>query len=35
LRYALNYGEMRFPVLQQFLDDSKSDWSHKGELSAE
>lgn len=33
LRYALNYGEMRFPVLQQFLEDSKSEWSHKGEAS--
>jgi thiol-disulfide isomerase/thioredoxin len=33
LRYALNYGEVRFPVLQQFLDDSKSEWSHKGEPS--
>jgi thiol-disulfide isomerase/thioredoxin len=31
LRYALNYGEMRFSVLQQFLADSKSEWSHKGE----
>ena len=31
LRYALNYGEVRFPVLQQFLEDSKSEWSHKGE----
>jgi thiol-disulfide isomerase/thioredoxin len=31
LRYALNYGEIRFPVLQQLLDDSKSEWSHKGE----
>jgi thiol-disulfide isomerase/thioredoxin len=28
LRYALNYGEIRFPVLQQFLTDSDSDWSH-------
>src|SRR3982074_36659 len=35
LRYALNYGEVRFPVLQQFLEDSKSEWSHKGEKSAE
>ncbi len=26
LRYALNYGEIRFPVLQQFVADSKSDW---------
>ena len=28
LRYALNYGEVRFEVLQQFLQDTKSDWSH-------
>ena len=35
LRYALNYGEVRFPVLQQFLADSQSEWSHKGELSIE
>jgi thiol-disulfide isomerase/thioredoxin len=35
LRYALNYGEVRFPVLQQFLEDSKSEWSHKGEKSEE
>src|SRR5438034_1955806 len=33
LRYALNYGEVRFPVLQQFLEDSKSEWSHKVEPS--
>jgi len=33
LRYALNYGEVRFPVLQEFLQDSKSEWSHKGEGS--
>jgi thiol-disulfide isomerase/thioredoxin len=33
LRYALNYGEVRFPLLQQFLEDSKSEWSHKGEPS--
>jgi hypothetical protein len=31
LRYGLNYGEVRFPVLQQFLEDSESEWSHKGE----
>ena len=31
LRYALNYGEVHFDVLQQFLEDSKSEWSHKGE----
>ena len=35
LRYALNYGEMRFPVLEQFLADSKSEWSHKGEPKLE
>jgi thiol-disulfide isomerase/thioredoxin len=35
LRYALNYGEVRFPVLQQFLQDSQSEWSHKGEPSIE
>jgi thiol-disulfide isomerase/thioredoxin len=35
LRYALNYGEVRFPVLQQFLIDSQSEWSHKGEPSIE
>jgi thiol-disulfide isomerase/thioredoxin len=33
LRYALNYGEVRFPVLQQFLTDSQSEWSHNGEAS--
>ena len=26
LRYALNYGEVRFPVLQQFLEDSNAEW---------
>jgi thiol-disulfide isomerase/thioredoxin len=31
LRYALNYGEVHFDVLQQFLEDTKSEWSHKGE----
>src|SRR6478736_7648893 len=31
LRYALNYGEVRFRVLQQFLADSESEWSHIGE----
>ena len=35
LRYALNYGEIRFPMLQQFLADSQSEWSHKGEPSIE
>jgi len=31
LRYALNYGEVRFDVLQQFIEDSKNEWSHTGE----
>jgi thiol-disulfide isomerase/thioredoxin len=35
LRYALNYGEVSFPVLQQFIEDSKSEWSHKGEPKIE
>jgi thiol-disulfide isomerase/thioredoxin len=35
LRYALNYGEVRFPVLQQFIEDSRSEWSHKGEPKIE
>jgi thiol-disulfide isomerase/thioredoxin len=35
LRYALNYGEVRFPMLQQFLEDSNSEWSHKGEPKLE
>jgi thiol-disulfide isomerase/thioredoxin len=34
LRYALNYGEVNFDVLQQFLEDSKSEWSHKGEKAS-
>ncbi len=34
LRYALNYGEVRFPVLQQFLEDSNNEWSHEGEPAA-
>ena len=33
LRYALNYGEVRFEVLQQFLADSVSEWSHKDEAA--
>lgn len=28
LRYALNYGEVRFDVLQQMLADSNSEWEH-------
>ncbi len=35
LRYALNYGEVRFELLQQFLADSQSEWSHKGEPAIE
>ncbi len=26
LRYALNYGEVRFEVLQQFLQDANAEW---------
>ena len=29
LQYAMNYGEIRFPILQQFLSDSRDEWSHK------
>jgi thiol-disulfide isomerase/thioredoxin len=25
-RYALNYGEIRFPILQQLVDDSQAKW---------
>jgi len=35
VHYALNYGEVHFPVLQQFLEDSQSEWSHKGEPSVQ
>ncbi len=28
LRYALNYGEIRFPMLQQMISDSNSGWDH-------
>ncbi len=35
LRYALNYGEVRFDVLKQFIDDSNNEWSHKGEPKLE
>jgi thiol-disulfide isomerase/thioredoxin len=35
LRYAINYGEMRFPVLQQFLEDSRSEWSHEKEAGTQ
>ena len=31
LRYALNYGEVRFDMLQQFIEDSRNEWSHQGE----
>ncbi|HEY1847797.1 MAG TPA: TlpA disulfide reductase family protein [Opitutaceae bacterium] len=26
LRYAMNYGELRFPMLQQFIKDSSDTW---------
>jgi thiol-disulfide isomerase/thioredoxin len=28
LRYAMNYGEVRFPVLDQFMQDVDSAWEH-------
>lgn len=28
LRVAFNYGEIRFPVLQQMVDDATNEWSH-------
>jgi thiol-disulfide isomerase/thioredoxin len=28
LDYAMNYGELHFPVLQQFIADSNSAWEH-------
>ncbi|MDD3179003.1 MAG: thioredoxin family protein [Opitutaceae bacterium] len=28
LCYALDYGEVRFPMLQQMIDDARADWSH-------
>ena len=28
LRYALNYGEVRFPLLQQLIRDSAEAWEH-------
>lgn len=31
LMFAFNYGEIRFPVLQQLLEDSENEWSHKND----
>jgi len=28
LRYAMNYGELRFPMLQQLVRDSSDTWEH-------
>lgn len=28
LRYALNYGELRFPILQQLIRDAEDKWEH-------
>lgn len=28
LRVAFNYGEIRFPVLQQMVDDARNEWTH-------
>jgi thiol-disulfide isomerase/thioredoxin len=33
LRYALNYGEVRFDILQQLLADSVDEWEHKKETA--
>ena len=33
LRYALNYGEVRFDMLQQLLTDATNAWSHKKETA--
>jgi hypothetical protein len=27
MHYALNYGEMHFPILQQFITDSSNSWA--------
>ena len=29
LRYALNYGEVHFPMLDQMIEDTGTSWSHK------
>jgi thiol-disulfide isomerase/thioredoxin len=29
LRYALNYGEVRFPMLRQLIADSRDKWEHR------
>jgi thiol-disulfide isomerase/thioredoxin len=34
LRYAMNYGELHFPLLQQLIRDSNSKWEHEKEVSA-
>ena len=28
LTYAMNYGELRFPMLQQLIKDSSDPWDH-------
>ena len=28
LRIAFNYGEIRFPILQQMVDDAQNEWKH-------
>jgi len=28
LRYAMNYGELRFPMLEQLIKDSSDSWDH-------
>ena len=35
LRYALNYGEVRFDMLQQLVADSTNEWEHKKETGGQ
>lgn len=28
-RFAFNYGEIRFPVLQQMIEDTRNSWTHE------
>lgn len=33
IRFALNYGEVRFPLLQQLVRDAASPWDHSKDVS--
>ncbi|MBP6506293.1 MAG: thioredoxin family protein [Opitutaceae bacterium] len=35
LRYALNYGEVRFAMLQQLIRDTANEWEHEAARDAE